>query len=247
MRKLLLIILGVVANMQISYGAIAFVSSSTPSNNQATAATTAWTNTCGAGTNFVIVTSGYIHTGQSITGITLGTDNLTKIYRFDNALNVGAEMWYDATNTTSAQTITITYSASTIQQPRAGAICLSGVDTSSPIGATSTAGTAGGATTVSITTTTDNSWVFDTDSTNDTLGTPNSPQVLNWVSYNGSGGFDVGSSQKSFPTHGATTMSWNTTTAPAQNWAILAVEIKPLTVAVSTPSSGAMLRFFKFR
>ncbi len=247
MKKLLLTILGVLAGIQISYGAIALVSTSTAANNQGTVASTNLSNTCGAGTNFVIVDIGYIHTGQSVSTLTYGAASMTKIGRKDNGTNIGSEMWYYATTTTAANTITATYSAS-IQQPRLGVLCLSGVDTASPIGATSTAGANGSQPSGSIVTTTANSWIHDTTDANaEELATPSAGQLQRWISVNGNGNNDTGGSTLAASSTGTYNIGWSAGGA-APNWTMFIAEIKPeSTPAVSAPSTLGFFLYNKFK
>lgn len=91
-----------------------------------------WPHTCQAGTNLLVVLPRALETTDAdrpVSGITYGGSPLTSADSLqDNALNMGAEVWYlESPTTGSSLTIEITH-AGKVTDPSAGAIDLKGVD-----------------------------------------------------------------------------------------------------------------------
>jgi len=214
--------------------AIAHLSTTQAANNQGTVGSTTWAVTCDANTSIVIVTCGYIHTGQSISTLTYDGTALTKVDREDNATNIGAEIWYLLSPTTgSSLNMVATYTAS-IQQPRLAATCLSGTH-ASPIGNSSKGGANGSQPSTNLTTGTNNSWVIDAVGANaEELSGVGAGQTQRWLSVNGNGNLDGGGSTETTTTAGSVTMSW-TAGGASPNWAQVCVEIKEAVTSSFTP------------
>lgn len=208
-------------------------------NNVTAVTSVTWAHTVTTGATALVVQSGLVTTGTTISGITFNGTSLTRAVQYYNSFNVQSEIWYLLSPTATTANIVVTYSvdANKALEPKNGAISLFNTDTSSLIGVTGTAGTSTGAVTKSVTTTVANSYLVDmiTQSGTD-LGSPTgSGQTQIWRDLNSAGGgTDGGGSYMATTSTGSYTMSWGGTTTG--NWAYTVAEIK------APSASGAVSR-----
>jgi hypothetical protein len=246
MKKLLLSLLAVILGVQFSSAAITVDATSTAANNVTNVSSVTWSHTTHTGATLLVVQSGMVTTGTTISGITYNGSALTRAVQFYNTFNVQSEIWYLANPSIGTANIVVTYAvdANKALEPKNGAISLFGTDTTNPIGATTTAGSNTGAVTKSITTTAANSYLVDMIEQSGTdLGSPTgSGQVQIWRDLNSAGGgTDGGGSYTPTTSTGSYTMSWGGTVTG--NWSYTIAEVK---AAASTPATTpSTLGFFK--
>lgn len=219
--------------------AISIDATSAAANNVTGVTSVTWSHTVASGATILVVQSGLVTTGTTISGITFNGTALTRAVQYYNSFNVQSEIWYLVSPTATTANIVVTYSvdANKALEPKNGAISMLGTDTSSPLGVTGTAGTSTGAVTKSVTTTAANSYLVDmvTQAGTD-LGSPTgSGQTQAWRDLNSAGGgTDGGGSYMATTSTGSYTMSWGGTTTG--NWAYTVAEIK------EAAASGAVYR-----
>ncbi len=158
MKKLLLLTLGILASLQVSYGAIAFNSSSTGYGFPVSSLTVSHTT---SGSDRALFCSADVNTGATISTVTYaGTAMLKVSAGITDAAGPVTYMYYLLNPTSGANNVVVTPSGST-------AITLdcfsyTGVDQTSLDATTTVAGATTGSYSQTITTVADNSWIIAT-------------------------------------------------------------------------------------
>jgi hypothetical protein len=197
-----------------------------------------FTNT--AGNALVISISGFRN--RTVSSLTYNGVSLTSLVTSTNSSNHKTFLYGLASPATGSNTVSWTLSGN--DAPTFALISFSGAH-SSPFGATGTGndgGSAGTAVSTSITTTANNSYIFDAfyrnGGSNITTvgGSQTEVSDLQDAAYGSEGS---SSSYKSFTTAGATTMT--STLSSSRNWTSAAVEIKEAAGTSSTRNSFLMM------
>lgn len=207
--------------MAVSIGTV-----TTAANNVTSVSSVTWAHTCDANTTMLVIQSGYVRVGNSpISSVTYNGTSCTLGVKSYPGANVHAENYYLLSPpTSSSYNIVVTYPDSSTFEPKNGAICFLGSETSSFTGATATGGANGTnpSSGVSITTNADNSIIVNV--IGDNGGMTGSNDTQQWVGLNNPGSFDGGGSTKTTTTAGSYSMSW--AGGGADNWSVAMMEIK---------------------
>jgi hypothetical protein len=215
--------------------------SSQPTTSSATR-TIAFTNT--SGTFLVIGISRFRNVATS--SITYNGVSMTNAVSSVDASFYRSEIWYLANPSVGSNNFVITFASATDDGVVAGMVSLTGVNNASPIGATANQVSATNSTTpsINITTTFNNSYIFDCFYRNlSTTDVATAPQSEVWGQNDLYGTEGGGGSYKSFPTAGATSMSW--TLGASGLWIMSAIELKQGSSGlpprpIRNPTSGVM-------
>ena len=191
-------------------------------------ATYSWSHTVdGFLSNRILIVGVSMMSLTSVTSITFNGVALSQV-RADTGSTTKTEIWRLINPNAGTYTIEVTLSTSV--DSVAGAVSFGGVDQTNPIdaqnGATGTADPA----TVNVTTVTDGAWVIDTVVSPDTTITIGAGQIQRW-NLGCTLGAGAGSTEGPKSPAGSVTMSW-TDIGALSSWAISAIAIKPLSLAV---------------
>jgi len=245
MKKLLLVLFGILLGTQISYGAIAIVSSTTVQGTAGAATSLTYAAPSISGTDKLGIVCEAHGTAATTTGITWNGSPMTlAVYQFQTAGNTGLSTWYIVNP--SAGNVVISMSSSiTI---RSYAAVYSGVHQSSPVDGTSFNGnrtTSQTSLASTITTSFNNSWAFAcvvagsasalTAGANTQIGSQPEATAYGtaWIHTNGP-----------LATAGTDTMN---ITSSSQILVSAMMGIREAVSATVLPSMGAMLRYFRLR
>lgn len=174
----------------------------------------------------------------TVDSVSYGAQSMTKIRDVVNGQQ-RTTMWYLVAPTVGTATISAQVSGGSDWV--IGATCLTGVDQSSPIGATASGTGNSASPSTNITTLTANSWIVDSVAWSGVSGgapSPGSAQIERWD--HGASPGEAASSTKLTISAGATSMSW-TDGAPSE-YAHAIIEVKPangLAIDSTSSSSGS--------
>jgi hypothetical protein len=205
-------------------------------------------HTCTGSDRILIVATANQQGGISITSITYNSVALTFIRADDGATGARSEIWYLLAPSTGANNIIVTPSGGGTRLA-VGAISLTGVTQSSPIGATNGATGSGTGPSVALTTTVANSWIVSNcASEGDTVtSTPGANETERYQA-NGSSSpaasrSNVAGNTEVSTTTGSYTMS-NTLSASV-DFGLSAIEIKEATVSTSVYAKNIIAGVFQ--
>ncbi len=175
-----------------------------------------------SGSNRILIVGINVSNLAVISSVTYNGDPMTMINQQDNGDSAHASLWYLVNPDTGTHPVRLSLTLATAVT--AGAISFTGVDQTNPIdaqnGATGTSNTPA----VTLTTTTDETWVVDVVGTQNGPMTPGVGQAERWDTLQGS---TIGAGSTEFTsTDGTFTSSW-TNSAGSNNWAIVAAALKP--------------------
>lgn len=175
-----------------------------------------------SGSNRILIVGINVSNLAAISSVTYNGDPMTMIDQQDNGDSAHASLWYLVNPDTGTHPVRLSLALATAVT--AGAISFTGVDQTNPIdaqnGATGTSNTPA----VTLTTTTDETWIVDVVGTQNGPMTPGVGQAERWDTLQGS---TRGAGSTEFTsTDGTFTSSW-TNSAGSNNWAIVAAALKP--------------------
>jgi hypothetical protein len=184
---------------------------------------------------------------MTVTGVSGGGLTWSLVKRTNSQMG-DSEIWKAVAVSPLASTTIITAALSKSVTASMTVVSFTGADTSAPIGATGSASAASGASTVSLTTTKNNSWVFGvgndwSTATTRTIG--NNQTMVHQYLATASGDTFWVQRQTSITSLASTTITINDTAPTSDRWNLSAVEVLPLnsianpvSVSLTTPING---------
>lgn len=195
-------------------------------------------HTVGSGINLLLVLISHSRGADSISGVTFNGDAMTRATH--SASNVGAYIYYLLSPDVATGNVVVSVSAGTDRGIVAGAVNVTTPE-ASPIGAVGTNSGVSGDTSVTVTTTRANSYVFDAttylNTTTDFVKGGSQTELVNQNRTGTAQGERAGASYQVATATGDYTNTWNPT--ESTQWNACAVEIKD-----SLPSGPANLKSY---